>query len=105
MMRRRKPRYVHEYLDCRERPRIYLRKPKQRVVPLPGPLYSDDFWTAYHAAMKAETPVAPVGLGRNKPGSLSAIITGYYGSAEYKTKAESTKQSYRRVLEKFREKH
>jgi integrase len=36
---------------------------------------------------------------------MSAVIIGYYGSAEFKTLAPTTKQNYRRILEKFRKQH
>ena len=44
-MRYRKPKYVHEYIDCRDRPRIYLRKPGHKRVGLPGPLSAMSFGT------------------------------------------------------------
>jgi integrase len=101
-MRRRKPKYVHDYLDRHGRSRIYLRKPRHGRIALPGPLYADAFWTAYHAAMNGNTLRTPIGADRTKSGSMSAVIVGYYGSAEFKTLAASTKQNYRRILEKFR---
>jgi hypothetical protein len=104
-MRRKKPDFVHEYLDRRGKPRIYLRRPGQKRVPLIGPLYSDAFWKAYHAAMAGDPPLPSPGSAKTKPGSMSAVIVGYYGSAEFKTLAVSTKGNYRRILERFREKH
>jgi len=102
-MRHRKPRYVHEYLDRHGRPRIYLRKPRAQRIALPGPLYCEAFWSAYHAAMAGETLNISAGVERNAAGSMSAVIAAYYGSAEFKTLAASTKVTYRRILEKFRE--
>lgn len=103
-MRHKKPAYVHEYLDRHGKPRVYLRKPGEKRVPLPAPLYTPEFWAAYHEAMKGNAVPASV-ADRVAPGSVSAAITGYYGSAEFKGLAASTKVSYRRILEGFREKH
>ena len=102
-MRRKKPKYVREYVDRHGRPRIYLRRPGQRQIPLAAPLFSEEFHRAYLAALAFEAPA--IGALKTKPGSMSAIIVGYYGSAEFKTLAVSTKQNYRRILEKFRHEH
>jgi hypothetical protein len=80
---------------------LYLRKPGAKRVPLPGPLYSHEFWRAYHAAEAAQ----PIKLNRNPPGSVSSAIVGYYSSAEFKHLAESTRANYRRILERFRAEH
>ncbi len=100
-MRQRKPKYVNEYLDRHGRARIYLRRPGQPQVALPAPLYSPAFWTAYHAALSE----APVKTAQLKPGSVTAAILGYYGSAEFKALAPSTMTSYRGILDRFRDKH
>ena len=97
----RKPKYVNEYLDRHGRPRIYLRRPGQPQVALPTPLYSQEFWTAYHAAMADE----PVLVSRLKPGSVAAAVLGYYGSIEFQTLAKSTQAVYRGVLDRFVAKH
>ena len=102
-MRERPPKHLQQYKDRHGKPRLYLRKPGAKRVPLPGPLYSPAFWTAYHAAMEG-APV-PTITNRNPPGSLSAAIVGYYGSAEYKILAPSSKKDYRRILEHFRTAH
>lgn len=98
----KKPKHVHAYSDRHGRERIYLRRPGEKRVPLPGPLFSHEFWAAYHAAKAAQPTPAPE---RNAPGSFSAAIMGYYGSAEYRSLAESTRDNYRRVLERFRKEH
>jgi hypothetical protein len=100
--RDRKPKHIHAYTDRQGRQRIYLREPGEKQVPLPGPLYSPAFWTAYHAAFGAQ-PVAE--QERNPAGSVSAAIACYYTSAEYRQMAESTRANYRRVLERFRAKY
>lgn len=98
----KKPKHVHTYTDRHGRERIYLRRPGEKHAPLPGPLFSHEFWAAYHSAGIQRPKGQPE---RNPPGSLSVAIMGYYGSAEYKTLAVSTRTNYRRILEKFREAH
>ncbi|TIV96684.1 MAG: phage integrase family protein [Mesorhizobium sp.] len=96
-MRHRKPKYINEYIDRHGRPRIYLRRPGMSQVALPTPLYSQEFWTAYHAAMAN----APVKAGRLKPGSVAAAVHGYYSSIEFKSLAGTTQAVYRCVLDRF----
>ena len=93
------------YRDRHGKQRVYFRKPGAPLVALPGPLYSEAFWIAYHKAMAGETVNSPVGSGRVKAGSLSALIVEYYQSAEYKTLAESTRGAYQRGLDRFRQEH
>jgi integrase len=102
-MRERKPKHLQQYKDRHGKLRLYLRKPGQKRIALPGPIYSPAFWTAYHAAMEG-APV-PTITNKNPPGSLSAAIVGYYGSAEYKSLAPSSQKDYRRILEHFRAAH
>jgi integrase len=102
-MRERRPKYVQQYDDRHGKPRLYLRKPGDRRVPLPGPLYSPAFWTTYYAAL--EGVPAPKITNRNAPGSVSAAIAGYYRSAEFKSLSESSRRNYRRILELFRAEH
>jgi hypothetical protein len=96
------PKHVHAYTDRHGKQRIYLRKPGEKRVPLPGPLYSHEFWKAYYAAKTAQPAAKPK---RNPQGSVSAAIVAYYSSAEYKHLAESTRENYRRILERFRSDH
>ncbi|MCS3929243.1 hypothetical protein M2175_004274 [Bradyrhizobium elkanii] len=42
---------------------------------------------------------------RVKVGSIAAAVRGYYGSTEFKVLAETTKATYRGVLDRFADKH
>lgn len=104
----KRPRHLHVYTDRHGHERIYLRKPGEKRVPLAGPLFSYQFWEAYHraaqgvsAAIQSDTQPED----RNPPGSVSAAIAGYYGSAEYKQLADSSRSNRRRILERFRKEH
>ncbi len=101
-MRLRKPKYVNVYQDRHNKTRIYYREPGKPQVALPGPLYSEAFWTAYHKAKAAE----PVSAGKPPvAGSMGAAIQGYYRSAEFAQLAASTKDVYRRILDAFAKEH
>jgi len=93
---------VNAYQDRHDKQRIYYREPGKPQVALPGPLYSEEFWVAYHKA-KANEPL-PVGKAP-LAGSIGAAIMGYYGSAEFAQLAPSSKQVYRRILDKFAAEH
>ncbi len=47
--------HVHAYTDRLGKERIYLRRPGEKRTALPGPLFSHEFWAAYHAAKAAKT--------------------------------------------------
>jgi integrase len=101
-MRQRKPKYVEDYLDRHGQPRVYLRKPGLARVALPAPMFTLEFWAAYHAAMGG-TPAQ--GPRRIKAGTIAAAVKGYYGSTEFKALADTTKAVYRGVLNRFSDKH
>jgi integrase len=102
-----KPRYVHLYRDCTGKQRAYFRKPGRPRVPLPLPLYSPAFWVAYEAAAQASDPVAETAakpkVGQARPGTLSWLIEQFYKSAEWRSLRPSSKETYRRQYERFRE--
>jgi integrase len=95
----RKPKYVNAYKDRHGKWRIYLRRPDQPQVSLPGPLYSEAFWKAYHAARDGQAVVVPKA---GNAGSISAAIAAYYESSEFKVLAKITQSTYRNTLERFR---
>lgn len=99
MAKHRKPKYVNAYQDRHGKWRIYLRRPSLPQVALPGPLYSEAFWKAYHAAMEGQTVVK---AAQAPAGSISAAIAAYYGSAQFRALAKITQSTYRNTLERFR---
>ena len=93
---------MNVYADRHGKTRIYYREPGRPQVALPGPLYCEAFWIAYHAAKDAE----PVSAGKPPvAGSMGAAIQGYYRSAEFAQLADSSKQVYRRILDAFAKEH
>ncbi len=73
------------------------------TVMLPGDYGSHEFVEAWNAWANG-TPVE-IGARRTIPGSISALIAGYYQSSDFKTLAEATQTTYRGVLERFRAKN
>jgi integrase len=92
--------YCHGYIDCRGKPRWYLRRPGFKRVPLPVLPWSPEFMAAYEAAMVGGK-VEP-GKSRIKPGSISDLITMYYQTAAFTRLSDATRQTYRGILERFR---
>ena len=98
---RQPPKYCHGYIDCRGKPRWYLRRAGYKRVPLPGLPWSPEFMAAYEAAMAGQKIVP--GKDRIKPGSVSDLIVLYYQTAAFTRLAAATQTTYRGILERFRE--
>lgn len=96
--------HIDRYTDRHGRERLYLRVPGAARVPLPGKQGSPEFMVAYNAAIAGAAP-APAPASRVAAGTIEALVSAYYRSAEFKTLADSTKSSYRNILNKFRSEH
>ena len=96
---RKPPKYVHGYIDCRGRPRWYLRRAGHKRVPLPGLPWSPEFMAAYEAAMGGGK-IEP-GKSKIDRGSISDLITLYYQTAAFTRLSYATRQTYRGILERF----
>ena len=102
----KRPRHLHVFTDVRGKTRAYYRKPGQRKIPLPLPLYSEAFWIEYRRAEEgAAGPSTQIGAERTKPGSINALIAAYYASAAFTSRALSTQVAYRNMIEPFRKEH
>ena len=97
---RKPPKYCHGYIDCRGKPRWYLRRPGLKRVSLAGLPWSPEFMAAYEAAMAGEK-IEP-GKSAIKPGSVADLITLYYQTAAFIQLSDATRQTYRGILERFR---
>ena len=94
--------FVKSYVDQHGKVRHYVRRPGHKLVPLPGIPGSDEFMAAYAAAIST---VAEIGTNRTRAGTVSAMIVGYLGSAQFHNLAPETQQQYRRILERLRREH
>ncbi|WP_285295228.1 tyrosine-type recombinase/integrase [Aureimonas altamirensis] len=103
MLRHRKPQYVETIKDRHGKERIYFRRAGQARVALPGPLYCEAFWTAYHAA-KAGTP-KQAGEGTIASGTVKHAVHAFYQSLEYKALAATTQKTYSGTLDRFAAKY
>lgn len=92
--------YVKAFKDRHGRLRCYYRRPGWPSIALPGLPGSKAFAEAYEAAAKhGVVPKAE----RLIPGTFAAVIATYYDSARFGGLEDSTKTTYRRALDKFKE--
>jgi integrase len=101
--------FVHQWVDTRRggaKARYYFRRPGFQQVPLPGLPGSAEFMEAYQTALAGQTLPRPmIGASRTKAGSIGALIVAYYCSTLFLELAPATQQTYRLILEKFRNEH
>src|SRR5262245_66333032 len=93
------PRFVHGFVDRHGKPRFYFRRPGFRRVTLRGLPYSPEFMRDYEAAM-ADQPV-PVGAGKVRPGTMTALAISYFASPEFRTLRSSTQRAYRGMIDQI----
>jgi integrase len=93
--------YVHEYRDRHGKLRRYFRR-QGKKTPLPGLPGSVEFMTAYQTALSGADRSADVGASRTKPGSVNAVVIGYYQSLAFRSLASSSQRKRRLLLERFR---
>lgn len=99
------PEYCTLVIDRHKKRRIRFRA-KGVDTYLPYPPLGADFEKAYAAALAGITEWrANIGASRTKAGSFDALVVSYYRSPAFTGLRESTKQTYRRIIETFREKH
>ena len=104
MTRLHRLRYVQAFVD-RDTGAVfrYFRRPGYPRVPLPGLPWSPTFMAALEAASMAMPE--PIGAKRSKPGSVAAVVAGYYTSLNFRALAPSTQEARRIILERFRSEH
>lgn len=100
----KRPQYVHVYRDRHGKERIYFNRPGLPKVALPGPLYCEAFWIAYHKAREgaAEQMERPTS-SRIVPGSFADLLRRYYAAPAFLNLSEATQRNYRRLLDGFAE--
>ena len=105
-MKRKNPKYTHEFTDHGGKPRYYLRVPGRKQVALPGLPWSPEFMEARERALKEDWVAPPLGASRTKAGTLNAALVSYYQSSAFTDGlAGSSQQMRRAILERFRETH
>lgn len=90
--------YIHQYRDRHGKLRNYVRRPRCKLVPLPGAPGSEEFMQAYQRAIANEPEKAP----RFKPNTLGKMIADFYASPIFKNNlSDSSKKTYRHVLDRI----
>lgn len=103
-MKLKKPKFVHDFIDLRGKPRNAFRRAGQKKVPLPWPMFTEEWWKSYHAAMVGTLGQKPHACSlKNIPGTMNALISDYYQSSAFTALEASTRSTYRNQLEAFRE--
>lgn len=96
--------YVHGYRDRHGRQRYYYRR-GYKQVPLPGRPGETEFMAAYELAAAAFSSVEPLRLLAPAAGSFDALAVAYYRSPNFMRLKASTQTTYRREIDRWREKH
>lgn len=102
MIRHKLPKYVQAFPDRHGKQRLYFRRPSYPRTPLPGPLFSETFWIAYHKALEGKPDKPSAGEVKTIKGSINDLIVQYYQSLRFIQKADATKRNYKSVIEPFR---
>lgn len=105
MIRHKRPKYVHCFQDRHGKERVYFNRPGVRKIALPGPIYSEPFWIAYHKAMAGNPDKPTIGEARTIKGSINDLIARYYASPAFTKKRPATQRNYKSVLEPFRKEY
>jgi integrase len=95
--------FIQAWVDREGRVHRYFRRPGFLRVRLPGLPGSAEFMSAYQDALGAAK--VEIGAKRSKPGSVNAVIAGYYTSLEFRSLAAGTQKMRRAILERFRREH
>src|SRR5262245_44430310 len=97
-------RFVQAWVDQDGRAHHYFRRAGYPRVRLPGLPGSPEFNRAYEAALGSMPD--PIGASRSKPGSVAAVIAGYFASPAFRKDLKPDTQAVRRfVLEAFKREH
>lgn len=97
------PKHCSLVIDRHKKRRIRFRA-KGVDTYLPYPPTGADFEKAYAEALAGVVEWrANVGASRTKPGSINALAVSFYRSPKFTGRRASTQQTYRRIIERFRE--
>ncbi|WP_406737044.1 tyrosine-type recombinase/integrase [Thioclava sp. GXIMD4215] len=96
------PKYCQGFMR-RGKPYWYYRRPGFPRVPLPGLPWSPEFMACYERAASGEKP--EIGKTLTMQGSVSALVVSFYNTSDFKGLSDSTKVTYRGIIERFRADH
>jgi integrase len=103
---RRLPKYVSEFADRHGKMRVRFRRKGQEPYYFKSAPWTGEFMQEYRSCLdKVAAPEPIIGISRSKPGTISALISVYYTTPEFTGLRDSSKTTYRNILERFREAH
>ncbi len=97
------PKYCQGFEDRHGQWRFYYRRAGFARVALPGLPWSPEFMAAYDKAANGEKP--EIGKALTAQGSISALVASFYKTSDFKGLSDSTKATYRGIIERFRADH
>lgn len=100
---RKPPKYCQGFVDRHGKARWYYRRPGWKRIPLPGLPWTPEFMAAYEMAEAGQK--AEIGEKQTPPGSISALVASYYRTSDFTGLSDSTKTTYRGIIERFRADH
>lgn len=99
------PKHCSLVIDRHKKRRVRFRA-KGVDTYLPYPPIGPEFEQAYADALAGIVEwKANIGAGKTRPGSFDALAVSYYRSPKFTGLRDSTKHTYRLIIERFREKH
>lgn len=97
------PKYASEFIDCRGKARIRLRRTGWKSVYVTAKPGTPEFTEQYHAWLESGKPA--IAEDRPAPGSFDALISRFYRSSDFANIKPSTQYTYRGELDRFRAKY
>ena len=97
-------RYVDRFVDRHGHLRHYFRRPGGPRIPLPGLPGSDEFISAYRAALEG-TSHRPGRQSRAAVGTFNRLALDYFASPDFLRLGPRTRYAYRRVIERYLGEH
>jgi integrase/recombinase XerD len=98
--------YVNSFYDSRGKLRHQFRRKGHKRITINGRPGSPEFMDAYHALLEKTGGAAPseIGASRTKAGTVNALAVALYKHDVFtKGLAKETRDSWRRVIDRFRE--
>ncbi|MFE3838333.1 hypothetical protein [Pseudogemmobacter sonorensis] len=100
---RKPPRYCQGFEDRHGTFRWYYRRPGFPRCALPGLPWTPEFMAAYEKAANGEK--LEIGVKQTIAGSVSALVVSFYKTSDFTNLSDSTKATYRGIIERFRAEH
>jgi integrase len=94
--------YVSTFRDRHGKLRYRYRRAGQKAIYLHGTPGSPEFALEYDAAASGRTTEIVPGASRTIPGTINALAVAIYASAEWRLLEDSTKDTYRGIIERLR---